>query len=159
MSFGAKCEPPNMSSIICGICKSPLSCIAVFAARIFYILGKDHITSACAHLSVYGHPVKNGEYHNFKDQTYTPLGEQVKRTPDARNSYIAKEVTMELMGELLLHSARGPQKTFNLEELLPVLDKCKYMSLLSIRNKVTSFKYLRKFGVMGSITIVRGCSN
>jgi hypothetical protein len=45
------------------------------------------------------------------------------------------------------------------EELVPVLDKCKYMTSPSIKNNVTTFKYLRRFGVMDSITMLRGCSH
>jgi hypothetical protein len=30
--------------------------------------------------------------------------------------------------------AQGPAKTFTIEEMVPVLDKCKYMSSLSIKN-------------------------
>jgi hypothetical protein len=49
------------------------------------------------------------------------------------------------------------------EELVPVLDKCKYMTSSSVKNSrknnVTTFRYLQRFGVMDSITILRGCSN
>ena len=40
----------------------------------------------------------------------------------------------------------------------PVLDKCKYFSSPSIRNKVTSFKQLRRFGGIDNITKLRGSS-
>jgi hypothetical protein len=45
------------------------------------------------------------------------------------------------------------------EELVPVLDKCKYMTSPSVKNNVTTFRYLQRFGVMDSITMLRGCSN
>jgi hypothetical protein len=45
------------------------------------------------------------------------------------------------------------------EELVPVLDKCKYMTSPSVKNNVTTFRYLRRFGVMDSITMLRGCSH
>jgi hypothetical protein len=45
------------------------------------------------------------------------------------------------------------------EELVPVLDKCKYMTSPSMKNNVTTFRYLRRFEIMDSITKLRGCSN
>jgi hypothetical protein len=46
-----------------------------------------------------------------------------------------------------------------LEELVPVLEKCKYMSSPSIKNSVTTFRYIRRFGVMDGIATLRGCSH
>jgi hypothetical protein len=111
------------------------------------------------HLRVYEHPVKDGQYQDFKDQTWTLLREQVERTPYTTNSAIVMEATKELVGELLLGPQDVPVKTFTFEELVPALDKWKYMSLLSIWNDMTTFKYLWRFGVMYSITMLRGCSH
>jgi hypothetical protein len=69
----------------------------------------------------------------------------------------------ELLGKLLLAPQGVPAKTMTFEELVPVLDKCKYMTSSSVKNSrknnVTTFRYLQRFGVMDSITILRGCSN
>jgi hypothetical protein len=117
------------------------------------------MTRACVHLGVHEHPVKNGEYQDFKDHSCTLLAEQVERTLHATNSSIVMEATKELMGELLLRPEGAPAKTFTFEELVPVLDKCKYMSSPSIKNDVTSFRYIQRYGVMDVITMLRGCSN
>jgi hypothetical protein len=117
------------------------------------------MTRACVHLGVHEHPVKNGEYQDFKDRSRTLLAEQVERTPHATNSSIEMEATKELVGELLLRQEGAPAKTFTFEELVPVLDKCRYMSSPSIKNDVTSFRYIRRYGVMDGITMLRGCSN
>ena len=69
------------------------------------------------------------------------------------------EATKELMDELLLDPELVPVRKFDLEELVPVLDKCKYMSLPSIKNNVTTFKYILKFGVMNNIAMLKGCSH
>jgi hypothetical protein len=65
-------------------------------------------------------------------------------TPSATNSIIVIEPTKGLLGKLLL----GPQgvlaKTFAFEELVPIFDKCKYMSSPNIWNDVITFWYLRK---------------
>jgi hypothetical protein len=157
--FQVGCQPPCQSSIICKIYKTPPACIAICKARIYYVSGGDHMTRACVHLGIHEHPVKNGEYQDFKDRSCTLLAEQVEKTPHATNSSIMMEATKELLGELLLRPEGAPSKTFTLEELVPVLDKCRYMSSPSIKNDVTSFRYIWRYGVMDGITMLRGCSN
>jgi hypothetical protein len=114
---------------------------------------------ACVHLGFHEHPVTNGDYQDFKDRSCTPLGEQVERTSYTTNSSIVMEATKELVGELLLRSEGAPAKTFTFEELVPILDKCKYMSSPSIKNDVNSFRYIRRYEVMDGITMLGGCSN
>jgi hypothetical protein len=69
------------------------------------------------------------------------------------------EASKDLIGDLLLHPEGAPFKKLDLDELVPVLDRCKSITSPSIRNKVTSFRYLRRYGVMDSITKLRGISN
>jgi hypothetical protein len=69
------------------------------------------------------------------------------------------EAKKELVGELLLRLEGAPSKTFTFEELVPILDKCRYMNSPSIKNDVTSFRYIRRYGVIDGITMLRGCSN
>jgi hypothetical protein len=135
-------QPPSASSILCKICKTPPSCIATCGARIYYVFGRDDMTRACIHLGVHEHPVKDGEYQDFKEWTRTLLGEQVERTPHATNSTIVMEATKELLRELLLAPQGVPAKTMTFEELVPVLDKYKYMTSPSVKNIVTTFRYL-----------------
>ena len=87
------------------------------------------------------------------------LGKQVERTLHATNSSIVMEATKELVRELLLRPEEGPAKTFTFEELVSVLDKYRYMSLPSIKNDVTSFRYIWRYWVMDGITMLRGCNN
>ena len=47
----------------------------------------------------------------------------------------------------------------SLEELEHVFDCCKELNSYNLRNKVTRFKYLRRFEIMDSITKLRGLSN
>ena len=82
----------------------------------------------------------------------------MERTPSATNSAIIMDATKELLGDLLLCPDGELPKTLDFLELVPVLDKCKYFSSPSIRNKVTSFKQLRRFGVINNITKLRGSS-
>jgi hypothetical protein len=91
------------------------------------------MTRACIHLGVHEHRVKDGEYQDFKERTRTLLGEQVERTPHATNSTIVMEATKELLGELLLAPQGVPAKTMTFEELVPVLNKCKYKTSPSVK--------------------------
>jgi hypothetical protein len=120
-SFQVGCQPPSQSSIICKIYKTPPACIATCEAWIYYVSGRDHMTRACVHLGVHKHPVKNGEYQGFKDHSCTLLGEQMEKTLHATNSSIVMEATKELVGELLLRPEGASAKTFNFEELVPIL--------------------------------------
>jgi hypothetical protein len=65
----------------------------------------------------------------------------------------------ELVGELLIDPEGVPVRKFDLEELVPILEKCKYMSSPSIKNNVTAFRYIRRFWVMDGIAMLRGCSH
>jgi hypothetical protein len=58
------------------------------------------------------------------------------------NSAIVMEATKELLGELLVAPQGVPAKTLTFEELVPILDKYKYITLPSVKNIVTTFRYL-----------------
>jgi hypothetical protein len=66
------------------------------------------------------------------------------------------EATKELLGELLMAPHGVSAKAFIFEELVSILDKCKYMTSSSIKNDVITFRYVWRFGVMDSITMLRG---
>ena len=52
------------------------------------------------------------------------------------------EASKELVGELLIDLEGAPIRKFDLKELVPVLEKCKYMSFPSIKNNITAFTYI-----------------
>jgi hypothetical protein len=114
---------------------------------------------ACVHLGVHEHPVKVGEDQEMKERTRKLIEEQVERTPKAITSAIVMEASKELMGGLLIDPKGAPVRKYELEELVPVLEKCKYMSSPSIKNNVSVFKYIQRFGVMDGIAALRGCSH
>ena len=82
----------------------------------------------------------------------------MKRTTSTTNSAIIIDATKELLGDLLLCPDGELPKTLDFSELMLVLDKCKYFISPSIRNEVTSFKHLRRFGVIDNIMKLRGSS-
>jgi hypothetical protein len=103
--------------------------------------------------------VKVDEDHEIKERTRKLIEEQVKKTPKTTKSAIVMEARKELVDELLIDPEGAPVRKYDLEELVPTLEKCKYMSSTSIKNDVTAFRYIRRFGVMDGISMLRGCSN
>jgi hypothetical protein len=153
-------EPaPDGSTLVCKICKVPLVCIATCGARIYYVYGSASMNRACLHLGHHDHLVKDGKDHEIKERTHKLIEEQVERTPKATNSAIVMEASKELVGELLINPEGAPVRKYDLEELVPVLQKCKYMSSPSIKNDVTAFRYIQRFGVMDGIATLKGCSH
>jgi hypothetical protein len=150
---------PARSSLVCKICKVPLTCIATCVARIYYVLGAANMTRACLHLGLHENPVKVGKDQEIKERTRKFIEEQVERTPKATNSAIVMEVNKELVDELLIDPKGIPVRKYDLEELVPVLEKCKYMSSLSIKNDITAFRYIRRFGIIDGIATLRGYSH
>ena len=139
-------EPaPNGSTLVYKICKVPPVCIAHYGARIYYVLGPTNMTCACMHTGVHNHPVKVGEDQEMIERTRKLIEEQVKRTPKATNSAIVMEANKELVGELLIDPKEAPIRKFDLEELVPVLANCKYMSYPSIKNDIIAFKFIQRF--------------
>jgi hypothetical protein len=117
------------------------------------------MTRACVHLGVHEHPMKVGEDQEIKERTHKLIEEQVYRTPKATTSAIVMEASKELVGGLLIDPEGAPVRKYELEELVPILEKCKYMSSPKIKNDVSAFRYIRRFGVMDGIAALRGCSH
>jgi hypothetical protein len=149
---------PAGSTLVCKICKAPPICFATCVARIYYVYGAANMTRACLHLGVHEHPVKVGEDQEIKERT-RKLIEENERTPKATNSATVMEASKKLVGELLINPNGALVRKYDLEELVPVLEKYKYMSSPSIKNDVTAFRYIRRFGVMDGIATLRGCSH
>ena len=82
----------------------------------------------------------------------------MERTPSATNSSIVMEATKELLGEFLLQPDGDSSTVMDFTNLVLVLDKCKYITSPNIRNEASLFKHFRKFGIIDSITKLRGAS-
>ena len=66
---------------------------------------------------------------------------------------------MVTLSPLLLAKEGEPQKILELDELQVIFDRCKHLTSPNIRNAVTTFRTMRRFGVMDNITKLRGASN
>ena len=82
----------------------------------------------------------------------------MERTPRATNSSIVMEATKELLGDFLLRPEGDSSRDMEFNDLVPILDKCKYITSPNIRNEVSSFKHFQKFGIIDSITKLRNAS-
>ena len=133
---------PAGSSLIYKIYKVPPVHIAACSTRIYYMFGGSNMTCAYVHLRIHEHPVKVGEAKEIKERTHKLIEEHVKRTPKASNSAIVMEASKELMDEILIDSEGALVRKYDLEELVHVLEKYKYMSSPNIKNDVTAFKYI-----------------
>ena len=69
------------------------------------------------------------------------------------------EATKELVDEFLMDSEGASIRKYDLEELVPVLNKYTYMNSSSIKKDVIAFKYIWRFGVIDGITMLKGCSH
>ena len=97
------------------------------------------------HLGSHKHPVKSGDHRDFIELTKSLIGEQVERTPSATRSAIVLETTKEVLGPLLLAKEGEERNTLDLDQLLPIFDRCKHLTSPNIRNSISSFKAMRRF--------------
>ena len=85
--------------------------------------------------------------------------DQIEKTPQATKNAFVLEASKMFVGNYLLRSKDDPSKTLCFEELVLVLDQCKDMASPNIRYKVVTFRYLKRYGVIDSITKLRGLNN
>ena len=102
--------------------------------------------------------MKVGDYRDTKEEINSLIEEQVENTPRATKSAVVLEASKILIGNYLLQPEDAPPKKLSMEELIPVLDRCKDMASPNIRNKVMTFKRIGRYGVMDAITKLRGIS-
>ena len=149
---------PQGSTLVCNICKHPPSSIATCFAKVYYVLGKQSSTRVFVHLDTHSHPVKDGELRDMRERTCSFIEEHVERMPGANNSSIVIGAMKELLGEFFLRPEEDSFRVMDFNDLVFVLDKCKYITSPNIQNEVSSFKHFRKFGIINSITKLCGAS-
>jgi hypothetical protein len=157
--FEVGSKPPIGSTVVCKSCNVPPICIVVCPAKIYYVTATPHMTRAYVHLGSHDHPVKSGDHRDFIELTYNLIGEQVERIPSATRLVIVLETAKKVLGPLFFAKEGEPQKILELDELQVIFDQCKHLTLPNIRNAVTTFRTMRRFGVMDSITKLCGSSN
>ena len=114
---------------------------------------------ACIHLGQHQHPVRVGDYRDARKKINVPIEEHIEQTSQSTVSKIVMEASKDLVGELLLCNEGDPPMVLTLKDLEPVFDSCKELNSPSLRNRIYTFKYLWRFGVMDGITKLRGLSN
>ena len=150
---------PSGSTLVCRICKEPLKCNSLCEAKIFYVHGKESCQRACIHLGSHQHPVKVGDYRDSRKRINALLQEHVERTPQATHNKIVFEASRDNVGESFLSDKSETHRLLSLQELAPMFDSCRQLNFPNLRSKVTSFKFLQRFGVMDGIAKLQGVSN
>ena len=74
-------------------------------------------------------------------------------------SKIVMEASKDLLGEYLIRDENDSPTVLSLNELEHIFDSCKELNSPSLQNRVYTFKYLRRFGVMDGITKLWSLSN
>jgi hypothetical protein len=97
-----------------------------------------------------------GDYRDTKAEINGLIEEQIEKTPQATKSAVVLEASKVLIGNYLFQPDDVPPKKLTLEEFVLVFDRCEDMASPNIRNKVMSFRFLRRYGVMDSITKLCG---
>ena len=129
------------------------------SARSFYVHGDNTNQRACIHLGYHSHPVKVGDYKQSRKKIDALIEEHIDRTPQAMVNKIVMEASKDLFDEYLICDEGDPPTVLSLNELESVFDSCKELNSPSLRNKVYTFKYLQRFGVMDNISKLWGLCN
>ena len=158
-SFAVSGPPLFGSTLVCKICKEPPKCATLCNTKIFYVHGDDSSQRTCIHLGHHSHPVKVGDYRHSRKKIDALIEKHVDRTPQATVSKIVMETSKDLLGQYLIHNKDDPPTVLSLNELEHVFDSCKELNSPNLQNRIYTFKYLRRFGVMDGITKLRGLSN
>ena len=114
---------------------------------------------ACIHLDQHLHRVRICDYKDARKKIDALIEKHVEHTPQAMVNMIGMEASKDLVGELLLRNEGDPPMVLTLKDLELVFDSCKELNSPSLRNKVYTFKYLQRFGILDGITKLRGLSN
>ena len=158
-AFPVAYAPPPTSTIVCKICKEPPVCVASCDAKIFYVFGDDTQERACVHVGNHKHHVKVGDYRGTRKIIDDLIEQHVERNPQATISKIVLETSKDVLGNVLLREEDDPHTLLSLEQLEPIFQCCKELNSPNLKNRVYTFKYLRRYGVLDGITKLRGLSN
>lgn len=140
-AIGQTTSAPSSSTLVCKICKLPPTCINTCPCRMYYVLSKGQtMTRACIHFGSHEHPVSDGMCRETIDKIHALIGEEVSKTPNAKNSAIALAASKEFLSTFLLqddHHAPTPLKGHDLNV---VMEKFKTLSSPNVRSVISSFR-------------------
>ena len=130
---------------------------APYNARIFYIHGCDTSQKAYIYLSYYSHSVKVGYYkHNCKNIDALI---NIDHTHEVTISKVVIDTSKDLLSNFLLCNGGHSPMVLSLQMLEPSFDSYKELNSPSFRNRIYTFKYLPRFGIIDGIIKLRDLSN
>ena len=150
---------PSGSTLVCRICEEPPKCVAVYEAKIFYVQWKKYSQRACIHIGTHQHPVKVGDCRDNRKRINALLEEHVERTPQATHIKIILQASKDIVGEFHHSDDSDIHRLLSLKKLEHMFESCRELNFPNLRSKVSTFKFLRRFGVMNGIAKLRGVSN
>ena len=103
--------------------------------------------------------MKVGDYTDSRKHINAFIEEHVERTPQAMHNKVVFEANKDIVGEFLQSGDYDTHRLLSLKELVLVFESCSELKSPNLYSKVTSFKYLWRFGVMDGIAKLRGVSN
>ena len=148
--------PPKQSTLVCMVCKMPLTCLGACKARIYFAYSDNpEMFRAAIHLGDHGHPVVRGMYRDFTEVICGLIAEQVAQTPTATNSVITLSASKDFLGHYLFHNGEGEKKMLKAEEMEEVMDRFQYLSSPSIHNVISSFRSNSHGGIIDNIMTMK----
>jgi hypothetical protein len=137
-------HPPN-STPVCKVCHTPPVCVELCPAKIFHVTCRDpNVTRVAIHLGSHKHLVSDGTCQETFDHMYECIGEQVLRTPNAKNFAIMLGASKIFLADYLIRATPG-QGHLRGTPMAEVMDKFETMSDSNIRHFVAGTKkFLRQ---------------
>ena len=111
------------------------------------------------HNGIQPHPITVGDCRDSRKRINTLLKEHVERTPQATHNKIVLEASKDIVGEFLLSDDSDTHRLLSLKELEPVFESSRELNPPNLPFEVTSFKHVRRFGVMDGIAKLQSVSN
>ena len=130
---------PN-STLVCKVCHTPPVCVELCSAKIFHVTSRNpDVICAAIHLGSHRHPVSDGTCQETLDRMYKCIGEQVLRTPNAKNSAKLLGASKIFLADYLIRAIPG-QGHLRGTPMAEAMDKFETMSDSNIRHFVAGTK-------------------
>jgi hypothetical protein len=98
--------PPTGFTVECKVSHFTLVCVASRHVRIIYIHSRSiGMFRTCIHLGVHDHHVANGTCRQSLDMAYECIGNEVLKTPRAKNSAIVMAASKQFLANYFLKSS------------------------------------------------------
>ena len=145
-------NPPSNSTLVCRICKSPPSCLDSCPCRMYYVVNKSSLNRACIHVGTHQHPIAKGICRESVERVTKIVGNEVNKTPTAKNSAIALAASKEfLSSEIFALDREDTPEPLRGDSLVKVMERFRILSSPNIRNAIATFRPTAAGGPLDNI--------